>query len=76
MPNNPGSPTYWHARRYGLLLANPLGAGSYSDGKDVMNFSIPAGKSTTFRFRLFVHSGSVLKDAEINAYAKEFAGKY
>ena len=75
-PKNPGSPTYWHARGYGLLLANPLGAGSYSNGKDVMNFSIPAGESATFRFRLIVHSGGDLTNAEINAYAEEFAGKY
>ncbi len=75
-PNNPGHPTYWHARGYGLLLANPLGAGTYSGGKDVMNFSIPAGKSATFRFRLIVHSGNNLSDAEINAYAEDFNQKY
>ncbi len=75
-PKNPGSPTYWHARGYGLLLANPLGAGTYSNGKDVMNFSIPAGKSATFRFRLIVNSGSVLSDDEINDYAEDFAGQY
>jgi hypothetical protein len=75
-PKNPGSPTYWHARGYGLLLANPLGAGVYSEGKNVMNFSIPAGKSATFRFRLIVNSGADLTDDEINAYTKDFAGRY
>jgi len=75
-PDNPGYPTYWHARGYGLLLANPLGAGAYSDGKDVMNFSISEGKSATFKFRLIVFSGNKFKDTEINAYAEEFAGKY
>ena len=25
-PSNPGYPTYWHARGYGLFAANPLGA--------------------------------------------------
>ena len=24
-PQNPGFPTYWHARGYGLFAANPLG---------------------------------------------------
>ena len=24
-PQNPGHPTYWHARGYGLFAANPLG---------------------------------------------------
>jgi len=74
-PQNPGYPTYWHARGYGLLLANPLGARVYSNGEDVMNFSISAGTSSTFRFRMIVHSGSDLTDSEINAYAEEFAGK-
>lgn len=76
-PDNPGHPTYWHARGYGLLLANPLGASDYSDGEDVMNFSIPAGESATFRFRLIVFSGDdKLTDAEIITYTEEFAEKY
>lgn len=75
-PKNPGHPTYWHARGYGLLLANPLGAAAYSGGKNVMNFTIPAGESATFRFRLIVNSGADLTDAEINAYTEDFASKY
>jgi hypothetical protein len=75
-PKNPGYPTYWHARGYGLLLANPLGASAYTGGKNVMNFSIPAGKSATFRFRLVVNSGADLTDSEIDAYAEDFAKKY
>lgn len=75
-PDNTGFPTYWHARGYGLLLANPLGARSYSNGKSVMNFIIPAGSSSTFRFRMIIHSGSHLTDAEINSYAEHFAGRY
>jgi hypothetical protein len=75
-PKNPGHPTYWHARGYGLLLANPLGAGVYSEGKNVMNFSIPARQSATFRFRLIINSGADLTDAEINSYTEDFAGKY
>jgi len=75
-PKNPGHPTYWHARGYGLLLANPLGAAAYSNGKDIMNLNIPSGKSATFRFRLLVSSGTDLTDAEINKYAEDFSGKY
>jgi len=75
-PQNPGYPLYWHARGYGLLLANPLGASAYTGGKNVMNFSIPAGKSATFRFRLIVNSGADLTDSEINTYSEDFANKY
>ena len=75
-PSNPGHPTYWHARGYGLLLANPLGASAYSNGKNVMDFSIPSDTSVTFKFRLAVCSGKILTDSEINDLTKDFAGKY
>ena len=32
-PKNPGFPTYWHARGYGLFAANPLGQKVFSGGK-------------------------------------------
>jgi hypothetical protein len=31
-PKNPGYPTYWHARGYGLFAANPLGQSVFSNG--------------------------------------------
>jgi hypothetical protein len=72
-PKNQSYPTYWHARGYGLFSANPLGAKDFTNGKEELNFSIPAGKSTTFRYRVIVHSGVYLTDDEINAYADDFA---
>lgn len=57
-PDNPGYPTYWHARGYGLFAANPLGQKDLSGGKDVLNFSIPAGKSVTFRYRVLIVDGA------------------
>jgi len=75
-PENQSYPTYWHARGYGLFSANPLGATDFTKGKDEVNFSIPAGESTTFRYRVIVNSGADLTDTEINAYADDFANKY
>lgn len=75
-PKNQSYPTYWHARGYGLFSVNPLGAKDFTEGKEVVNFAIPSGKSTTFRYRVIVNSGADLTDAEINKYASEFAGKY
>jgi len=75
-PKNQSYPTYWHARGYGLFSANPLGAKDFTQGKEELNFSIPAGKSTTFRYRVIINSGSHLTDAEINSYADDFAKKY
>jgi hypothetical protein len=75
-PKNQSYPTYWHARGYGLFSVNPLGAKDFTEGKEFVNFSIPAGKSATFRYRVIVNSGADLSDEKINAFADEFAGKY
>lgn len=56
-PENIGYPTYWHARGYGLFAANPLGQKQMSNGKEELNFSLPAGKSVTFKHRIFISSG-------------------
>ena len=75
-PRNPGYPTYWHARGYGLFAANPLGWNDFTQGKAVLNFTIPAGKSVTFRYRVIVSSGPHLKNEEINTYADDFGRRY
>ena len=75
-PKNQSYPTYWHARGYGLLSANPLGTKIFTKGKTELKFFIPAGKSTTFRYRVIINSGADLTNAQINAYADEFARKY
>jgi hypothetical protein len=75
-PKNQSYPTYWHARGYGLFSANPLGAFDFTGGKETLNFRIPAGKSTTFRYRVIISSGIDLTDNEINAYSDDFGKKY
>jgi len=75
-PKNQSYPTYWHSRGYGLFAANPLGASVFTKGKETLNYSIPAGKSSIFRYRIIIHSGADLTDSEINGYADDFAKKY
>ena len=65
-PGNVGYPTYWHARGYGLFAANTLGQSVLSSGKDTLNFLLIAGKSVTFKYRIILHSGSYLTNAEVN----------
>jgi len=55
-PQNPGAPTYWHARGYGLFAANPLGQKAFSNGKEELNLKLAAGASATFRYRVVVWS--------------------
>jgi hypothetical protein len=75
-PKNQSYPTYWHARGYGLFSANPLGAKDFTQGKEILNFMIPAGKSATFRYRVIISSGAHLTDTEISAFSDDFAAKY
>jgi hypothetical protein len=75
-PKNQSYPTYWHARGYGLFSANPLGAKDFTNGQEILNFMIPAGKSTTFRYRVIISSGEYLTDEQINGMAREFSEKY
>ena len=74
-PANPGFPTYWHARGYGLFAANPLGQKALSDGKEALNFVLEAGQSVTFRHRILVLSEPADADRAETAY-REFAAAY
>lgn len=56
-PKNPGHPTYWHARGYGLFAANPLGQKVFSEGKEDLNFALEPDESATFRYRIVILSG-------------------
>ncbi len=75
-PKNQSYPTYWHARGYGLFAANPFGAKDFTQGKEELGYTIPAGQSITFRYRVIVNSGTHLTDAEINVYADDFVERY
>ena len=73
-PSNPGFPTYWHARGYGLFAANPLGEKVFTEGKKELNLTLEPGQSTTFRYRLLILGGAAKPEAverEYQAFATE-----
>jgi hypothetical protein len=77
-PSNPGFPTYWHARGYGLFAANPLGQKELSKGKEELNLTLEPGKSVTFKYRVLILGGTAKPDqieSEYKAFAKEESGK-
>jgi hypothetical protein len=65
-PENPGYPTYWHARGYGLFASNTLGQKALSGGKEELSFKLADGESVTFRYRIVVNSGESLTDEALN----------
>ena len=71
---NPGYPTYWHARGYGLFAANPLGQSIFSNGSESMNFRLAKGQSATFRYRIVIAAGNDrLSTGRIRQLADAFA---
>ena len=67
-PSNPGFPTYWHARGYGLFAANMLGHKVFSEGKEELNLTIEPGASVVFRHRILILGGN----ADAQAIEKEY----
>jgi len=58
-PGNLRYPTYWHARTYGLVTANPFGIRQF-DRKSGQrgDWVLAAGKERTFRYRVCFHAGT------------------
>lgn len=62
-------PTYWHARGYGLLAANPFGLREFSnDPNEDGSWTIPVGKTLVFRYRVIVHHGDYKQAGIAEAY--------
>ena len=72
---NPGYPTYWHARGYGLFAANPLGQHIFDPKAPELNYTIEKGKSATFKYRVILlpHAAT---SAEMNGEADAFEAAY
>jgi len=75
-PMNPRHPTYWHARHYGLLAANAFGTREFThDRHQDGSYTIAAGESLTFHYRVFIHEGDVQRARVGEAYKQYAAGQ-
>jgi hypothetical protein len=74
-PQNPGYPTYWHARGYGLFAANPLGRSIFDSKQPPLNFTIDKDQTATFRYRVVLYSGDASAE-ELNREADSFVAEY
>jgi hypothetical protein len=73
-PSNPGYPTHWHARGYGLFAANPLGNEVFKEPP--FNLTLEPGTSVTFKYRVLILGGPSTPDRierESKAFAQEGA---
>lgn len=66
-------PTWWHARDYGLLTANPFGIRAFKDKnvKGSGDYKLEQGKILTQRYRLILHEGTV-ESAKVEESWKAF----
>jgi hypothetical protein len=73
--NHPTSfrhPTTWHVRPYGLFAANPFGWHDFGN-KESGDYTIPAGESIRFGYRVILHKGDTASanlPAAYSGYAK------
>jgi hypothetical protein len=70
-PGNPGFPTHWHARPWGLFAANPLGQDQLSKGKTKLNFALPKGQTARFNYKVLI-LGKPATPAEIEDEYRRF----
>ena len=57
-PANPRSPTYWHARGYGLFASNIFAVHEFSKGKEPDgSITLKPGEKLRFRYRVVIHPG-------------------
>jgi hypothetical protein len=73
-PRNPGYPTTWHARGYGLFALNPLAPSVFDPKRPAMNFTLEKNQTATFRYRVILFSHAVTT-AEMNQEADTFAAQ-
>lgn len=78
-PSNPRHPTWWHVRDYALFAANPFGKHDFEpahkDNPKAGDLTIPAGGSTTFRWRFYFHTGDEKQAGVAAKYQAWAAGK-
>ncbi len=72
---NPGYPTYWHARGYGLFAANPLGRHIFDPKAAAFDYTLEKGQSVTFKYRVSLFPHAVTAE-EMNQASTAFDSEY
>lgn len=70
-PDNLRHPTYWHARDYGLVAANPFGQHDFT-GSGQGDHTLAAHSELRFRYRFIFHSGEA-SNADVDGWWAAFA---
>lgn len=71
-PSNPGFPTRWHARDYGLFSLNPFGQKGFDESLPAYSHKLATGEKMNFKWRVVIHPGDATTGG-VAALYKEFA---
>jgi Methane oxygenase PmoA len=75
-PTNLRHPTWWHARHYGVLAANPFGLKEFTHNRHQDGgYVIAPGRSLTLRYRVIIHQGDFRAARVAEAYRQYAAGQ-
>ncbi len=70
-PDNHGHPTYWHARDYGLVAANPFGLHDFTGApKGAGEVVVPPGGTMQLRYRVWISACDKPAEAVEQAYRR------
>ena len=70
-PSSFKHPTYWHARDYGLMSANPFGISAFRGGHHNGDYVLRAGESINFSYRVYIHEGGA-SEGEVSSMYHAF----
>ena len=70
-PSSFKHPTYWHARDYGLMSANPFGISAFLGGNHNGDYVLRAGESIDFSYRVYIHEGGA-SEGEVSSMYHAF----
>ena len=77
-PENLRHPTWWHARSYGLLTANPFGQGDFEKGvapENAGEFTLVEGDQLELKYAFYFHRGNAEEAEVAEQYAQFTEGK-
>ena len=58
-PDNPGFPSRWHVRNYGLMAANPWSVADFLGDKALNGtFILKKNQQMEFKYRVYIHAGA------------------
>ncbi|MDR0756770.1 MAG: PmoA family protein [Tannerella sp.] len=70
-PDNPGYPTRWHTRGYGLFAANSMGSRVFDPSLPLFRLTLKRGETVSFRYCIVIKTDGFATDRELDELSEE-----